>query len=150
MPNEPTADDFRRLLKRRGVKLNTLHAALRVPYLDERKRHYFRERDERIIKFISMIGGIRAPDLRRMVGLTQPTTWRLLKRLHLAGSLRVEQGYHDHIAGARARWVQPMGRVDLSDAQRAALIETALLIRDYLRLWEMEEHTTRVGIQGWQ
>ena len=42
MPNDPTADDFRRLLKRRGVKLNTLHAALRVPYLDERKRHYFR------------------------------------------------------------------------------------------------------------
>ncbi len=73
MPNEPTADDFRRLLKRRGVKLNTLHAALRVPYLDERKRHYFRERDERIIKFISMIGGVRAPDLRRIVGLTQPT-----------------------------------------------------------------------------
>ena len=61
MPNEPTADDFRRLLKRRGVRLNTLHAALRVAYLDERKRHYFRERDERIIKFISMIGGIRAP-----------------------------------------------------------------------------------------
>ena len=148
MPNELTADDFRRLLKRRGVKLNTLHAALRVPYLDERKRHYFRERDERIIKFISMIGGVRTPDLRRIVGLTQPTTWRLVERLRLAGVLRVEHGYHDHIAGARARWIQPVGSADLSDAQRAALIETAQLIRDYLPVWEMEEHTARMAVQG--
>jgi DNA-binding MarR family transcriptional regulator len=138
MPNEPTADDFRRLLKRRGVKFNTLHAALRVAYLDEQKRHYFRERDERIITFISMIGGIRAPDLRRIVGLTQPTLWRLVERLRLAGVLRVEHSYHDHIVGARARWIQPVGSVDLSDAQRAALIETAQLIRDYKPLWEME------------
>jgi hypothetical protein len=149
MPNEPTADDLRRLLKRRGVKLNTLHAALRVPYLDERKRHYFRERDERIIKFIGMLGGVRAPDLRRIVGLTQPTTWRLIERLRLSGVLRVEQGYRDHVAGARARWIQPAGSADLSDAQRAALIETALLIRDYKPLWEREQAHARMQEQGW-
>ncbi len=124
MPNEPTADDFRRLLKRRGVKLNTLHAALRVPYLDERKRHYFRERDERIIKFISMIGGIRAPDLRRIVGLTQPTTRRIIDRLRLAGVLRVEQGYHDHVAGARARWVQPVASADLTSLLKSSEVTT--------------------------
>ena len=149
MPNEPTADDFRRLLKRRGMKLNTLHAALRVPYLDERKRHYFRERVERIIKFISMIGGIRAPDLRRIVGLTQPTLWRLVERLRLAGVLRVEHSYHDHIAGARARWIQPAGSADLTDDRRADLIETAHLIRDYLRLWELEEAHARRSVQEW-
>ena len=42
-----------------------------------------------------------------------------------------------------------MGSADLTDAQRAALIETAQLIRDYLRLWEMEEHTTRVVMGEW-
>ena len=150
MPNEPTADDFRRLLKRRGVKLNTLHAALRVPYLDERKRHYFRERDERIIKFIGMIGGVRTPDLRRIVQLTQPTLWRLVERLRLAGVLRVEHGYHDHIAGARARWIQPAGSADLHDAQRAALIETAQVIRDYRRLWEEEPAEAYAKQQGWR
>jgi len=70
MSNEPTADDLRRLLKRRHVRLNTLHAALRVPYLDERERHYFRTRDERIIKLVSTLGGVRLPDLWRIVGLT--------------------------------------------------------------------------------
>lgn len=67
MQNEPTAEDLRRLLKRRRVRLNTLHAALRIPYLDERERHYFRDRDERIVKLVAMLGGLRLPDLWRIM-----------------------------------------------------------------------------------
>ena len=148
MQNEPSAEDLRRLLKRRHVRLNTLHAALRIPYLDERERHYFRDRDERIVNPVAMLGGLRLPDLWRIITLPQPTTWRIVERLRLAGVLRVEHGYHDHIADARARWIQPVGSADLSDAQRAALIETAQLIRDSLPVWEMEEHTARMAVQG--
>lgn len=150
MPNEPTAEDLRRQLKRRGVRLNTLHAAFRIPYLDERKRHYFRDRDERIVKLVTMLGGIRTPDLKRFTGLTQPTTWRLVEHLRVSRVLRVEQSYRDHVAGARARWIQPARSVDLSDAQRAALIETALLIRDYRRLWEREQEEAYAREQGWR
>ena len=45
-PPLPAADDLRRRLKRRGVRLNTLHAALRIPSLDERKRTYHWERKQ--------------------------------------------------------------------------------------------------------
>ena len=149
MPNEPTAEDLRRQLKRRGVRLNTLHAALRIPYLDERVRHYSRDRDERIVKLVAMLGGIRVPDLQRVAGLTQPTTWRIVERLRVSGSLRVEQSYRDHVAGARARWIQPVGSADLSDAQRATLTETALLIKEYLAVWRMEQAQARALEQGW-
>lgn len=149
MQNDPTAEDLRRQLKRRGVRLNTLHAALRIRYLDERLRHYSRERDERIVKLVTMLGGVRAPDLGYMTSLTQPTTWRIVERLRLSGALRVEHGYHDHVAGARARWVQPPGSADLSDAQRAALIKTAQLIRDYRLPWQMEQARAQAKEQGW-
>lgn len=149
MQNDLTAEDLRRQLKRRGVRLNTLHAALRIRYLDERERHYSRDRDERIIKLVGMLGGLRVPDLGYITSLTQPTTWRIVERLRLAGALRVERSYHDHVAGARARWVQPAGSADLSDAQRAALIETAQLIRDYRLPWQMEQAEARAREQGW-
>ena len=55
------AEPLRRQLKRRGVRLNTLHAALRIPYIDERNKHYLREREQRLVKLVAMLGGIRAP-----------------------------------------------------------------------------------------
>jgi hypothetical protein len=149
MPNDPTTEDLRRLLKRRRVRLNTLHAALRIPYLDERERHYFRDRDDRIVKLVAMLGGLRLPDLWRIITLPQPTTWRIVERLRASGMLRVEQSYRDHVAGARARWIQPVGSADLTDAERARLIETAMLIREYKPLWSMEQARAHVQEQGW-
>jgi hypothetical protein len=149
MPDSPSADRLRNQLKRRGVRLNTLHAALRIPYLDERARHYARERDARIVTLVTMLGGLRVPDLQRIISQTQPTTWRLVERLRRARALRVEHSYHDHVAGARALWVQPVGSADLSDARRATLIETALLIQEYRDVWSMEQARAHAREQGW-
>ena len=109
MPKPPTADDLRRQLQRRGVRLNTLHAAFRIPSLDERKRTYYREREQRIIKLVAMLGGVRAPDLVRIIALPQPTVWRIVERLRRAGALRVVTTYRDGVPGARATWLQPPG-----------------------------------------
>ncbi len=125
-------------LKRRSVRLNTLHAALRIPYLDPRTTHYLREREQRLVKLVTMLGGIREPDLVRIMELPQPTLWRVVEQLRLAGALRVERGYRDRTAGARAKWVQPPGSPDLDDERRVKLIETARLIREYCPLWQME------------
>ena len=86
-----------------------------------------------------MLGGIRLPDLVPILHLPQPTLWRMVERLRIAGSLRVERGYRDRVAGARAKWLQSPRSPDLSDAQRAKLIETAALIKEYAPLWGMEE-----------
>ena len=139
MPDQPTAEDVRRQLRRRRVHLNTLHAAMRIPYLDERKRHYYRDREQRIVKLVTMLGGMRAPDLQPIVGLTQPTLWRIVERLRVTGALRVDTTYRDHVPGRRAAWLQPVGSADLSDEQRATLMDTADYIRAYLPLWQIEQ-----------
>ena len=51
----------------------------------------------------------------------------------------MKRGYRDRVAGARATWLQPPGSPDLSDAQRAKLIETAALIKEYERAWSLEQ-----------
>ena len=89
-------------LKRRGVRLNTLHAALRIPYLDPRTTHYLREREQRLVKLVTMLGGIRAPDLVRILELPQPTLWRVVEQLRSSGALRVERGYRDKVVVGRA------------------------------------------------
>jgi hypothetical protein len=139
MPDQPTAEDLRRQLRRRGVHLNTLHAAMRIGYLDERKRQYYREREQRIVKLVTMLGGLRAPDLHRIIGLTQPTIWRIVERLRVTGALRVDTTYRDHVPGRRAAWLQPPGSPDLSDEQRATLMDTMEYIRSYLPLWQIEQ-----------
>ncbi len=133
-------------LKRRSVRLNTLHAALRIPYLDPRTTHYLREREQRLVKLVTMLGGIREPDLVRILELPQPTLWRVVEHLCITGALRVERGYRDRTAGARAKWVQPPGSPDLDDDRRAQLMETARLIREYRPLWQMEQ--SRAYIEG--
>ncbi len=139
MPKPPTADDLRRQLKRRGVRLNTLHAALRIPSLDERKRTYHREREQRIVKLVEMLGGLRRRDLQSIIFTPQPTVWRIVERLRSAGALRVVTTYRDGAPGARAAWLQPPRSADIPDERRAELLETAELIKEYLRLWGMEE-----------
>ena len=79
---------LQRKLKRRGVRLNTLHATLRIPYLDERVRGYYRDREQRICRFVEMLGGVRLPALGRITGLTQPTLWRLLESCYLRPSIQ--------------------------------------------------------------
>ena len=139
MPKPPTVTSLANQLKRRGVRLNTLHAALRIPYLDERVRSYSRDRDQRIIKLVAMLGGVRAPDLVRISGLTQPTLWRLVDRLQRAGAIRVVTTYRDHVPGRQATSIQPPGSPDRADERRAYLAETAELIRAYNRLWQDEQ-----------
>jgi sugar phosphate isomerase/epimerase len=139
MPIPPTADDLRRHLKRRGVRLNTLHAALRIPSLDERKRTYHREREQRIVKLVEMLGGLRRRDLQSIIFTPQPTVWRIVERLRSAGALRVVTTYRDGAPGARAAWLQPPRSADIPDERRAELLETAELIKEYVRLWGMEE-----------
>ena len=148
MPDQPTVEVLQRQLKRRGVRLNTLHAALRIPSLDERKKSYWKERDQRIIKLVAMLGGVRAPDLVSIVALPQPTVWRIVERLRISGALRVVTTYRDGVPGRRAAWIQPAGSADLSDAQRAALMETAERIRAYRRPWEMEQARALLLEQG--
>ena len=139
VPPLPTADDLRRQLKRRGVRLNTLHAALRIPSLDERKRTYYREREQRIVKLVEMLGGLRRRDLQSIIVTPQPTVWRIVERLRNTGALRVVTTYRDGAPGARAAWLQPAGSADIPDERRAVLLETAELIRAYAPLWGMEE-----------
>ena len=139
-PDPPSADDLRRQLKRRGVRLNTLHAALRIPSLDERKRTYHREREQRIVKLVAMLGGLRARDLRSIIFTPQPTVWRIVERLRSAGALRVVTTYRDGAPGARAAWLQPPGSPDIPDDRRAELLEMAELIRAYRQAWETEEY----------
>lgn len=121
------------------VRVNTLHAALRIPSLDERKRTYHRDREQRIIKLVEMLGGLRARDLRSIIFTPQPTVWRIVERLRSAGALRVVTTYRDGVAGARAAWLQPPGSPDIPDNRRAELLETADLIRVYREAWGMEE-----------
>ena len=129
MPKPPTADDLRRQLKRRGVRLNTLHAAFRIPSLDERTRTYHREREQRIVKLVAMLGGLRAPDLKSIIQTPQPTVWRIIERLRSAGALRVVTTYRDGVPGARATWLQPPRSPDIPNDRRAELLERADLIR---------------------
>ena len=138
-PPLPAADDLRRRLKRRGVRLNTLHAALRIPSLDERKRTYHREREQRIVKLVEMLGGLRRRDLQSIIVTPQPTVWRIVERLRSTGALRVVTTYRDGAPGARAAWLQPPGSADIRDERRAVLLETAELIRAYAPLWGMEQ-----------
>ena len=86
---------LQRKLKRRGVRLNTLHAALRIPYLDPRTTHYLREREQRLVKLVTTLGGIREPDLVRILELPQPTIWRVVEQLRRSAALRIERGYRD-------------------------------------------------------
>ena len=139
MPKPPTAADLRRQLKRRGVRLNTLHAALRIPYLDERKRTYHREREQRIVKLVEMLGGVRAPDLVSIIGTPQPTVWRMVERLRSAGTIRVVTTYRDGVPGRRAAWLQPAGSADIPDDRRGALLETAAIITSYVIPWQLEQ-----------
>ena len=148
MPDHPTVATLQRQLKRRGVRLNTLHAALRIPYLDERKRTYAREREQRIVKLVEMLGGLRAPDLVALIQTPQPTVWRIVERLRRAGALRVVSTYRDGVPGRRAAWLQPPGSPDLGDARRAALVATAELIRTYRPLWQREQAQARMLEQG--
>jgi hypothetical protein len=121
------------------VRLNTLHAALRIPSLDERKRTYHREREQRIVKLVEMLGGLRRRDLQSIIFTPQPTVWRIVERLRSAGALRVVTTYRDGAPGARAAWLQPPRSADIPDERRAELLETAELIKEYVRLWGMEE-----------
>ncbi len=95
-----------------------------------------------------MLGGLRAPDLVRIIALPQPTVWRIIERLRLAGALRVVTTYRDGVPGRRAAWIQPAGSADLSDARRAALMETAERIRAYRRPWEKEQARALMLEQG--
>ena len=137
MPKSPTVSTLANQLKRRGVRLNTLHATLRIAELDG--KHRVRERGQRLCKFVAMLGGVREPDLVAITGLTQPTLWRLVQSLQDAGALRVVATYRDYVPGRRAKWLQPPGTPDIIDERRAALAETAHLIRAYIPLWRTEQ-----------
>ena len=63
---------LQRQLKQRGVHLNTLHALLRIAELDTGKPSYRKERAQRLCTFVSMMGGVREPDLVAIARLTQP------------------------------------------------------------------------------
>jgi hypothetical protein len=136
---------LQRKLKRRGVRLNTLHATLRIAELEG--KHRVKERGQRICKFVAMLGGVREPDLVPIAGLTQPTLWRLVQDLKRAGALRVVTTYRDYVPGRRATWLQPPGSPDLDDDQRAALVEMAQMIRAYVPLWQAEQARTRLAQQ---
>ena len=146
MAHPPTVSTLQNQLKRRGVRLNTLHATLRIAELEGARRR--KEREQRICKFVDMLGGVRMPDLVAISGLTQPTLWRLLAGLQRAGTLRVVSSYHDRVPGRRATWLQPPGSPDLDDDRRAALVETAALIKAYIPLWQAEQARARLAQQA--
>ena len=146
MAHPPTVSTLQNQLKRRGVRLNTLHATLRIAELEGARRR--KEREQRICKFVDMLGGVREPDLVAISGLTQPTLWRLLAGLQRAGALRVVSSYHDRVPGRRATWLQPLGSPDLDDDRRAALVETAALIKAYIPLWQAERARARLAQQA--
>lgn len=139
MLDKSIPEDLRRQLKRRGVHLNTLHATLRIVSLDPAGKHYQKNREERLLKFVAMLGGIREPDLVTISRLTQPTLWRLVQRWQSSGAIRVVADYNDRVAGRRAKWLQPAESADLPDERRAYLIETAALIKTYIPLWDAEQ-----------
>lgn len=139
MPAAQTIEDLRRQIKRRGVHLNTLHALLRLDELDTSKRTYPTEREQRVLKFVAMLGGIREPDLVAIARLSQPTVWRLVEGLRASGAIRVVTDYNDHVVGRRAKWLQPPESAELPDGRRAYLVETAGLIKAYIQLWASEQ-----------
>src|ERR671933_1205840 len=146
MAHPPTVSTLQNQLKRRGVRLNTLHATLRIAELEGARRR--KEREQRICKFVDMLGGVRMPDLVAISGLTQPTLWRLLAGLRGAGRLRMVSSYNDRTPGRRATWLQPLDSPDLDDDRRAALVETAQLIKAYIPLWQAEQARARLAQQA--
>jgi hypothetical protein len=139
MPNPTSADLLRSRLKQRGVRLNTLHALFRLADLQTSGRAYQKEREQRILKCVAMLGGVREPDLVAISRLSQPTVWRLVERMRTSRAIRVVTDYDDHSGGRQAKWLQSPDSAKLPDGRRAYLIGTATLIKDYLSLWQEEQ-----------
>ena len=146
MEPSPAYAAMQRKLKRHGVRLNTLHATFRTLTIEG--RNMMREREQRIVRFVAMLGGVPQPDLVAMTGLTQPTLWRLLDSMKRAGVVRAVRTYPHHLPGARPTWIQPPGSPDLDADRRAAIIETIELIREYIPFWQAEEGRKRMASQG--
>lgn len=139
MPTAQSIDELRRQLKRRSVHLNTLHALLRLDELETQKKTYRKEREQRVLKLVAMLGGIREPDLVAISRLSQPTLWRLVEGWNRSGAIRVITDYNDHVVGRRAKWLQPPESAEIPDGRRTELVKTAALIKAYIPLWDTEQ-----------
>lgn len=121
-------------LAQHGIPADALPIFFQLATLDRNRPDWRTTLDDQICACIQLLGGVREPDLIKIMGVDQPTINRRTRDLSNTGTIRVAR-YVSGTAGKPAKWLQPPESEDLDAEQRETCLSIAQLIIAYRAAW---------------